>query len=78
MLPLTVSNMQAVTADLETEGGKEAPTHDDWKPTHREWGIMISLAFLSTMVALDATILVTVLPVGFLWKFCAASLLTRI
>jgi hypothetical protein len=70
----TVPNSQAVTADLsdasmdidmEAEGGKEASNYDDWKPTHREWAIMISLAFISTMVALDATILVTVLPVSF-------------
>jgi hypothetical protein len=34
-----------------------------WKPRKQEWLIMISLSLLSLMVALDATILVSVLPV---------------
>ena len=40
---------------------------DEWKPTRQELLIMISLSFISLMVALDATILVTVLPVR-IWK----------
>ncbi|KAK7188494.1 major facilitator superfamily transporter [Paraphaeosphaeria sporulosa] len=34
----------------------------EWKPERKEWIIMISLSIISLMVALDATILVTVLP----------------
>ena len=36
---------------------------EEWKPERKEWFIMISLSIISFMVALDATILVTVLPV---------------
>ena len=34
-----------------------------WNPTKKEWLIMLSLSIISLMVALDATILVGVLPV---------------
>ena len=37
---------------------------EEWKPQKRELVIMISLSFTSLMVALDASILVTVLPVS--------------
>lgn len=37
---------------------------EEWKPQKRELVIMISLSFISLMVALDASILVTVLPVS--------------
>lgn len=37
---------------------------EEWKPQKKEWFIMISLSIISFMVALDATILVTVLPVS--------------
>jgi hypothetical protein len=47
--------------DVETKG--EETTAVPWKPKKAEWLIMLSLAFISFMVALDATILVTVLPV---------------
>ncbi|KAF2124990.1 MFS general substrate transporter [Dothidotthia symphoricarpi CBS 119687] len=48
------------TSDIEVKGEEKAP--DDWKPEKKEWLIMLSLTFISLMVALDATILVTVLP----------------
>jgi MFS family permease len=49
--------------DVEAKGEEEVvPTPDAWTPTKNEWLIMISLAFISLMVALDASILVTVLP----------------
>jgi hypothetical protein len=35
----------------------------DWKPGKQEYAIMLTLALISLMVALDATILVSVLPV---------------
>jgi hypothetical protein len=35
---------------------------DDWKPQRQEWMVIITLATISLVVALDATILVTVLP----------------
>ena len=55
------SKLQANT-DLEATGG--LPAVSEWKPRQREWLIMISLSILSLMVALDATILVAVLPVS--------------
>lgn len=38
----------------------------EWKPGKKEYAVMITLAIISLMVALDATILVSVLPVS-LW-----------
>lgn len=35
----------------------------EWKPQAREWLVMITLALISLMVALDATILVPIIPV---------------
>jgi hypothetical protein len=42
----------------------EAGVHEEWKPHSKELLIMGSLAFVSLVVALDASILVTVLPVS--------------
>ena len=36
----------------------------EWKPGKQEWAVMLTLALISLMVALDATILVSVLPVS--------------
>ena len=40
------------------------PSEQEWKAGRREWMIIIVLAIVSLMVALDATILVPVLPVS--------------
>lgn len=45
------------------EKGK-TPEVDDWKPGPKEYALMITLSVISLMVALDATILVPVLPVS--------------
>lgn len=47
-------------SDIEAKAEAVAPT--EWKPTSNELLVMISLSFISLMVALDATVLVTVLP----------------
>jgi MFS family permease len=62
--PLSVATVQQIAPDIDIEakGDDPAPIPDIWKPTKNEWLIMISLAFISLMVALDASILVTVLP----------------
>jgi len=49
--------------DLEGQSEKTEPSQE-WTPTKKEWLVMTSLAFISLMVSLDATILVTVLPVS--------------
>lgn len=36
----------------------------EWKPGKSEYAVMITLALISMMVALDATILVSALPVS--------------
>jgi hypothetical protein len=36
----------------------------EWKPGKKEYAVMLTLAVISLMVALDATILVSVLPVS--------------
>ena len=58
--------------------GRRDETHiaDSWKPQKKELVIMISLSFISLMVALDATILVTVLPVGHPVVQCRRDVLT--
>lgn len=43
---------------------KGALPEPEWKPNSKEYAIMITLAVISLMVALDATILVSVLPVS--------------
>jgi hypothetical protein len=48
--------------NIEAKGEMQTP--DMWKPQKKELLIMVSLSFISLMVALDATILVTVLPVS--------------
>jgi MFS family permease len=43
-----------------------APETAPWKPLRQEYLVMLTISILSLMVALDATILVPVLPVSFL------------
>jgi hypothetical protein len=62
-----------MNSDVEAKGEAVAP---EWKPTKNEWLVMISLSFISLMVALDATVLVTVLPVGDLCRLLECRLLT--
>lgn len=53
---------------IDIEGKRESSVAEEWKPSKKELLIMISLSFVSLMVALDATILVTVLPVSLGFK----------
>jgi hypothetical protein len=53
---------ESMEQDLEAKAAALAAP-ETFKPHKKEWLIMISLAFISFMVSLDATILVTVLPV---------------
>lgn len=50
-------------SDIEAKAESEVVASSEWKPSKKELLVMISLSFISLMVALDATILVTVLPV---------------
>jgi hypothetical protein len=50
------------TMDFDLEAKAEAAVPTEWKPTRNELLVMVSLSFISLMVALDATVLVTVLP----------------
>ena len=43
---------------------------DAGKPERKQWLVMISLGFISFIVSLDATILVTVLPVSHFHDRC--------
>jgi len=68
----TVSNFETklefdTKSDSDVESKADVETIQEWKPQKKELLIMISLSFISLMVALDATILVTVLPVRFGW-----------
>ncbi|KAF1960648.1 MFS general substrate transporter [Byssothecium circinans] len=56
---LASSNTSVTMCDMEE--ARNVPV-EEWKPERKEWFIMVSLAIISLMVALDATILVTVLP----------------
>lgn len=53
-----------INIDVEAKGEAAVSIPETWSPNKNEWLIMISLAFISLMVALDASILVTVLPVS--------------
>jgi hypothetical protein len=48
----------------DVEAKDEAGVPEEWKPRVKELLIMGSLAFVSLIVALDSSILVTVLPVS--------------
>ena len=52
--------------DHRASVGRDVESTEDgmvkWKPQKQEWMVMITLAIISVMVALDATILVPVLP----------------
>lgn len=66
----TMSNFETklefdIKSDFDVESKAEVETLQEWKPQKKELLIMISLSFISLMVALDATILVAVLPVSF-------------
>lgn len=52
----------ATTEGMEISDSAEPDL--DWKAGKEEWAIIIVLAVVSLMVALDATILVTALPVS--------------
>ncbi len=54
----------SMNLDLEAKAKPSPPP--EWKPSRNELLVMVSLSFISLIVALDATILVTVLPVGIL------------
>ena len=43
--------------------GLDTRSEQDWKPGKQEFAVMLTLALISLMVALDATILVSALPV---------------
>jgi hypothetical protein len=43
---------------------------EGWKPQKTEWLIMLSMALVSLIVAIDATILVTVLPASYIQTNC--------
>jgi len=58
-LPFDEKRPQPTVPDVEAS--KEAP--EEWKAHKREYLVMASLAVISLVVALDATILVLVLPV---------------
>jgi multidrug resistance protein len=48
--------------DAKLENVHPSDPHAEWKPNRREWFLMGTIALVSIMVALDATILVPVLP----------------
>lgn len=54
------SSAASSSTDLEKA---VAEPMEEWKLQKEEWFIMISLSIISFMVSIDATILVTVLPV---------------
>lgn len=64
--PSATTNVVDVTRDTKTpsvleDGRDQGP---EWAPERRELAAMITIAVVSLMVALDATILVPVLPVS--------------
>ena len=57
--PSSVYGRASAISDLE----KSTQVTEEWKPDKAVYMTMLTMAVLSLMVALDATILVTVLPV---------------
>ncbi|KAL2020318.1 hypothetical protein VTK56DRAFT_8546 [Thermocarpiscus australiensis] len=59
--PTMGQGVEPATVDVaQLENG--TPAKADWRPGRQEYAVMLTLAFISLMVALDATILVSVLP----------------
>ena len=64
----TITSPEPAANIAQLENGNKS--EEQWKPGKREWLVMITLAISSLTVALDATILVPVLPVSKLNTFC--------
>jgi hypothetical protein len=60
-LLINIAMQEAKCADMEA--AVEVDEKVTWEAGHRVWLIVLTLAFVSLIVALDATILVTALPV---------------
>ena len=61
----TDEDIEASTLDVaKLEQLRDAVRQAEWRPGKQEYAVMVTLAVISLMVALDATILVSVLPVG--------------
>ncbi|KAF2818241.1 MFS general substrate transporter [Ophiobolus disseminans] len=60
--PSPASAVPLLRLNTAATGGRGAEHRSDWKPERRHWLIMITLSFISFVVSLDATILVTALP----------------
>lgn len=58
------------STDQITHGKQSSDT--EWKPGKQEYAVMVTIAVVSLMVALDATILVPVLSVGYALPICYA------
>jgi len=59
--PLLPGNPDRDSIATDTESLREG--QQEWKPQRQEYMVMLTLATISLVVALDATILVSVLPV---------------
>jgi len=59
-------DVEAAALELKLEQAREDARQAEWKPGKQELAVMATLAVISLMVALDATILVSVLPVSLL------------
>lgn len=53
------------SAALSLHSNPESDVVTEWRPRKGEYLVMITLSIISLMVALDATILVPVLPVSY-------------
>ncbi|KAH4210187.1 hypothetical protein HBI25_058870 [Parastagonospora nodorum] len=62
IVPMESVQKANIYIDVEAKGEAAVSIPETWTPNKNEWLIMISLAFISLMVALDSSILVTVLP----------------
>ncbi len=62
--PTSTAHVETGTiSDINLDDRDQEKVVHEWKPTKKELFIMMSLSFISLMVALDTAILVTVLPV---------------
>jgi hypothetical protein len=63
MAPSTEDEKHASITSISTTDPTALDT-EPWKPLEQEYLVMLTISILSLMVALDATILVPVLPVS--------------
>jgi len=81
--PCTVTVVSSAEISVQSNAEEKVDTHasvsttEQWKPTKQIYIITLCIGLIQFVVALDATILVTALPVGYQVYLARSNLLTK-